>query len=154
MVQSSGSGKSRLVHELAKMIFSIPFNLRGKDDDRGPFLVFDILGASDTNTDLAYPIPDDAVRDYLIENSASDNLKIKYLNFLGSVFRQVNAELDKCHEEWKQISTAASLAEWWSSHLESIRSEFYKAAIDGTVEPIKVRIRKDGEKYHCYSLLC
>ena len=151
LVQSSGSGKSRLVHELAKIIFSIPFNLREKDDNRGPFFVFDILGASDTNTDLAFPIPDDAVRDYLIKDS--DNLKIKFLTFLGSVFKQINTELDKCHEEWKQISTAADLAEWWSGHLGSIRSELYKAAIEGTVEPIEVRIREDGEMYHRYSLL-
>ena len=137
-----------MVHELAKLIFTIPFNLREKDDDRGPFFVFDLLSASDPNTDLAFPVPDDAVRDYLVKTSASDNLhtlKTNYIKFLGSVFRQVSAELDKCHEEWKQISTAANLAEWWSDHLESIRSELYKAAIDGTVEPIEVRIRENGE---------
>lgn len=109
------------------------------------------MGASDTDTDLAYPIPDDDVRDYLVKTSVSDDLhilKTNYLKFLGSVFRLVNAELDKCHEEWKQISTAAGLAKWWSSHLESIRTELYKAAIDDTDQPIKVRIREDGEKYH------
>lgn len=33
IVQSSGTGKSRTVHEMSKMIFTIPFNLR--EDDAG-----------------------------------------------------------------------------------------------------------------------
>ena len=28
ILQSSGTGKSRMVHELAKLVFTIPFNLR------------------------------------------------------------------------------------------------------------------------------
>ena len=33
IVQSSGSGKSRLVDEMAKSIFTIPFNIRARQDD-------------------------------------------------------------------------------------------------------------------------
>ena len=33
IVQSSGSGKSRLVDEVAKSIFTIPFNIRARQDD-------------------------------------------------------------------------------------------------------------------------
>ena len=139
-----------MVHELAKLVFTIPFNLRDEDENRGPFFVLGFLSASDTNTGLAFPAPDDVVRNYLVSPPGSRNsntLKISYIKFFGSVFKQVNAELDKCHEEWEQISTAASLAKWWSKHLESIRSELYKAAVEGTAEPIEVRIRENGEKY-------
>jgi hypothetical protein len=47
---------------------------------------------------LAFPTPDDAVRDYLVKTSVSDDpevLKTNYLKFLGSVFTQVNGELKK-----------------------------------------------------------
>ena len=35
IVQSSGTGKSRMVHEQANLVFTIPFNLRPKDDSKG-----------------------------------------------------------------------------------------------------------------------
>ena len=35
IIQSSGTGKSRMVHELSKLIFTIPFNLRLGDESRG-----------------------------------------------------------------------------------------------------------------------
>ena len=35
MVQSSGTGKSRLAHEVAKIIFTIPSNIRSAEDHSG-----------------------------------------------------------------------------------------------------------------------
>ena len=35
IIQSSGTGKSRMVHELSKLIFTIPFNLWLADESRG-----------------------------------------------------------------------------------------------------------------------
>ena len=35
IIQSSGTGKSRLVHETAKVIFTLPFNLRSEKDKSG-----------------------------------------------------------------------------------------------------------------------
>jgi hypothetical protein len=35
MIQSSGTGKSRMVHELARRVFTLPFNLRTRDADIG-----------------------------------------------------------------------------------------------------------------------
>jgi hypothetical protein len=37
IIQSSGTGKSRTVHELARLVFTIPFNLRGDDESSGRF---------------------------------------------------------------------------------------------------------------------
>lgn len=35
IMQSSGTGKSRLVHETAGLIFTLPFNIRGDMDVKG-----------------------------------------------------------------------------------------------------------------------
>ena len=138
-----------LAWSMSRRTWSLPSHLiYGKKSTIEVFpLVFDLLRRSDTKADLAFPIPDNAVRDYLM--SVSEDLPTKYLTFLGSVFRLINCELDFCQEDWKQIPTAPGLAKWWSSHLEDIRSKLYKEAIDSTAEPIPVRIREDGEKYHC-----
>ncbi|KAF8240148.1 hypothetical protein L208DRAFT_852307 [Tricholoma matsutake] len=57
IVQSSGTGKSRMVHEQANLVFTIPFNLREKGDNQGPYFVFRIpWGASDVRTQT-WPSP-------------------------------------------------------------------------------------------------
>ena len=78
-------------------------------------------------------------------------LKTNYLKFLGSVFTQVNGELEKCREELskKKIKTAEDLAKWWSSHLEGVRTELYQAAIDGAGKAIEVRIHENHKKCQC-----
>src|SRR6266446_4528412 len=40
IVQSSGTGKSRMVHEQANLVFTIPFNLRERGDNQGLYFVF------------------------------------------------------------------------------------------------------------------
>jgi hypothetical protein len=37
IIQSSGTGKSRMVHEQAKLVFTIPFNLRDPAEGRGEY---------------------------------------------------------------------------------------------------------------------
>jgi hypothetical protein len=37
IIQSSGTGKSRMVDSLACVVFTIPFNIRSTRDDRGMF---------------------------------------------------------------------------------------------------------------------
>jgi len=45
IVQSSGTGKSRMVHEQANLVFTIPFNLRERGDNQGlSFFFLDFLG--------------------------------------------------------------------------------------------------------------
>jgi hypothetical protein len=78
-------------------------------------------------------------------------LKTKYLKFLGSVFKQINGELENSQQELneKKIRTAEDLAKWWSNHLKGVRTEPYKAAIDGAAEANQVRICVDSKKHHC-----
>jgi hypothetical protein len=42
IVQSSGTGKSRMVHEQANLVFTIPFNLRERGDNQGPCSIFEL----------------------------------------------------------------------------------------------------------------
>lgn len=37
IVQSSGTGKSRMVHEAARLVFTIPFNLRADSETKRQF---------------------------------------------------------------------------------------------------------------------
>jgi hypothetical protein len=74
-------------------------------------------------------------------------LKTNYLKFLAGVFTQVNGELEKCREELsrKHVRTAEDLAKWWSDHLEGVRAELYKAAIDSAKKELQVRIRENDK---------
>jgi hypothetical protein len=37
ILQSSGTGKSRMVHELSDLVFTLPFNLRPDSENKGHF---------------------------------------------------------------------------------------------------------------------
>ena len=65
-----------MLHEQANLVFTILFNLRETGESKGPFFVFDFLDSSNTVTDLAFPIHDDAVRDYLVKTSVSGDRHI------------------------------------------------------------------------------
>ncbi|KAF8872391.1 hypothetical protein CPB84DRAFT_1967482 [Gymnopilus junonius] len=115
IVQSSGTGKSRMVHEQAKIVFTIPFNLRESIEDKG----------------LAFPSPDEDVRTYFVRTAVSNEshvLKAKYLKFFASLFTKVNGELDAKRPSIRSKS-AEELAEWWANHLKNMRTDLYKAAI-------------------------
>ncbi|KAK0205603.1 hypothetical protein DFS33DRAFT_782131 [Desarmillaria ectypa] len=73
MIQSSGAGKSRTMHEIAAQIFTIPINIRASSG-----------GAP-------YPDPDIELRDYLI--SEYGDLQIRYLCFLYILFQKVREVL-------------------------------------------------------------
>jgi hypothetical protein len=48
IIQSSGTGKSRMVHEQANIVFTLPFNLRDRQDDNG--FVIDVVTFLDVLT--------------------------------------------------------------------------------------------------------
>lgn len=149
IVQSSGTGKSRMVHEQAKLVFTIPFNLRESKDSQGTLpLHCRADNFSDRELDLAFPLADDAVRDYFVTFSVRNSLMLKtmYLKFLGSVFSTVEAELRACRTELenKQIRSGQELAKWWSDHLIDVRQELYEQAIRVTDEKTPVRIYRGG----------
>ncbi|KAF8869574.1 hypothetical protein CPB84DRAFT_1818578 [Gymnopilus junonius] len=132
IVQSSGTGKSRMVHEQAKIVFTIPFNLRESIEDKG----------------LAFPPPDEDVRAYLVGAAVSNGshvLKAKYLKFFASLFTKVNGELDAARVSIRSKS-AEELAKLWANRLQNIRTNLYRAAIVDATKTTE--ILPDIQKQH------
>ncbi|KAF8882381.1 hypothetical protein CPB84DRAFT_1965388 [Gymnopilus junonius] len=134
IVQSSGTGKSCMVHEQAKIVFTIPFNLRESIEDKG----------------LAFPSPDKDVRTYFVRTAVSNEshvLKAKYLKFFASLFMKVNGELDAKRPSIRSKS-AEELAEWWANHLKNMRTDLYKAAIANATKTTEILpdIQKQNDK--------
>ncbi|KAJ8457684.1 hypothetical protein ONZ51_g11381 [Trametes cubensis] len=104
VIQSSGSGKSRLVHEVAKEIFTIPFNIRDPKEHIN---------------NGAYPPTDTAVHNLLMEWASEYSglaLQSRFHGFLQVVFEEITKELrgmlasrsgdTKLPLEWHEYLTA------------------------------------------------
>ncbi|RXW19027.1 hypothetical protein EST38_g6823 [Candolleomyces aberdarensis] len=103
--QSSGTGKSRMVHEMGQYIFTIPFNLRAPDHEGG-----------------AYPLPDDAVRDYLTQTAPSVKVYQKRCQvFFATLFRAILGFLNQCPGPLSELE----LAHVWRLFLEENKRSFY-----------------------------
>ncbi|KAF8627900.1 hypothetical protein AX14_011296, partial [Amanita brunnescens Koide BX004] len=120
IIQSSGTGKSRMVHELSKLIFTIPFNLRLGDESR----------------EFAFPRPDNAIRDYLNGENMTEK---EYGRFFHAVFKIIGSVLEEKKTEINKIWTGASnvdprqrFATWWVDHLSTpgTRDGIYKRILD------------------------
>ncbi|KAI0730732.1 hypothetical protein C8Q76DRAFT_337368 [Earliella scabrosa] len=121
IIQSSGSGKSRLVDEVAKDIFTVPFNIRDVDDS-------------------AYPPADDAVHDLLVSwaNQAKGSALLRRLHgFLLAVFTETAVELNTSSLE---ASPQDSFAGRWRQYLDhngrANRAKLYKRIIQRAVSPL------------------
>ena len=136
IVQSSGTGKSRMVDQLARSVFTIPFNIRSVKDNQGISLscsyciilnIFHCL-------DLAFPPPDDIVRAFLVSKAlatgTADNIERFYLAFLASLFSKTKDELESARPT--QREGTKSLAVWWRDHLRQpdIRPQFYSSVVN------------------------
>ncbi|KAF8573314.1 hypothetical protein K439DRAFT_1625165 [Ramaria rubella] len=119
IVQSSGTGKSRMVHEQSNLVFTVPFNLREESDNR----------------DLSYPFPDSNVRVHLAKHIPSDNVdnvKAYYLVFLRHLFEEVLRELVALYTQKDTAASYEALATSWNVHLQGgARSTLYKTVIEG-----------------------
>ncbi|OCH85448.1 hypothetical protein OBBRIDRAFT_891177 [Obba rivulosa] len=119
VIQGTGSGKSRMVQELAELVFSIPFNLRFEDAWNG----------------RTFPGPDGCIRDHLI--AASDNLtsqaqKSFYLRFFCVLFKSLIDQLTHVLAQLKEVNgktTYAAIASSWRSVLDGTRHDFYLAIV-------------------------
>ncbi|KAL4242995.1 hypothetical protein ABKN59_011063 [Abortiporus biennis] len=137
IVNSSGTGKSRLVHELARIVFTCPFNLR-RDDDFGSF---------------SYPKPDSQVRDFLTTQSNSDDdLSCNYLKFFICLFN--NARQHLLDDRFRSQRSLRDLAFAWREYLDDeTRTDLYKKSLadihtqtfitekhhDGSIQPAVTR---------------
>ncbi|KAJ7211187.1 hypothetical protein GGX14DRAFT_623762 [Mycena pura] len=105
IIQSSGYGKSRMVDEVAKSRFTFPFNLRPAEE----------------SASLAYPHPDNCVREYFSRKHKQNVLtrdRLFFLHLFDLTFKKLNSiEFES--------KTAAELPELWREWLKSNRSDFY-----------------------------
>ncbi|KZT03296.1 uncharacterized protein LAESUDRAFT_684107 [Laetiporus sulphureus 93-53] len=119
IIQSSGTGKSRTVDELAKLIFTIPFNVRTgtpsmvmKDDEDGGF---------------PYPFADHQVHDYLVKTEFQSSYECTiaaFLIFFQHLFNKINDTLTTNEatilDALKKPDSSATLATWWRDALEEV----------------------------------
>jgi hypothetical protein len=125
IIQSSGTGKSRTVHELARLLFTIPFNLRGENESSGmssPLLTWCKFVYA--RQGYAYPPQDPYVQRYLtspvaysegIRQAKYVDIKIRYLVFFTQLFRAIRAVLEK---DFEPQTTTENLATAWRNYLE------------------------------------
>ncbi|TFK93135.1 hypothetical protein K466DRAFT_538427 [Polyporus arcularius HHB13444] len=119
IIQSSGSGKSRMVDEVSKLMFAIPFNIRKPEDSK--------VGA--------WPLPDDAIRELLVRlGTASDEARMTcgFLSFFQGVFGEIAHTVER---EFKQpCRSREEFASSWHAYLSSgnHRSELYRRVVRRT----------------------
>ncbi|KAK0481268.1 hypothetical protein IW261DRAFT_1334340, partial [Armillaria novae-zelandiae] len=116
MIQSSGTGKSRTMHEIARLVFTIPINIRSTSSDD--------IGAP-------YPEPDTSVREYLIP-SGKVQLRKRYHCFLRATFELVEEEFSGlCLENEDRSARALH----WREHLSSgnVRETLYHRIVERAI---------------------
>ncbi|KAI1782186.1 hypothetical protein LXA43DRAFT_1187824 [Ganoderma leucocontextum] len=130
IVQSSGSGKSRLVDEVAKKIFTIPFNIREQRAASG----------------LAWPLADQRIRELLVgwaREFGGSLLHARYLCFFIAVFEETRKAAEQCVSQ----SSRANLPFTWRKYLENMknRDALYATVASRTIKEVNIRSRNgDG----------
>lgn len=134
MVQSSGTGKSRMADETARLVFTFPFNLRSDQESESescrrhqslPSLTKTLLPLA-----MAYPLPDPTVRDYMLATDNKDRARKRYHIFFQCLFRLAKEELEALYQGPK--IPQEKLAGIWREHLENkaVRDGFYGRVIE------------------------
>lgn len=135
MVQSSGTGKSRMADETARFVFTFPFNLRSDQESESEFRCRYQNSPSLTKTVLlamAYPPPDPTVRDYMLATDNKDRARKRYHIFFQCLFRLAKEELEALYQGPK--ISQEKLAGIWREHLENkdVRDGFYGRVIEAS----------------------
>ncbi|KAH7925110.1 hypothetical protein BV22DRAFT_1129298 [Leucogyrophana mollusca] len=135
IIQSSGSGKSRLVREQSSLVFTLPFNLRFDAESK----------------QLAYPPPDRTIRDYILaETLTLPESQVRCLRLLAHVFSVVSSSLNEMIELLKEKQhKRTSLAEDWRAYMEAgnNRTRMYDLVVNDckNLEEKCLRTEKRGE---------
>lgn len=123
IIQSSGTGKSRVVHEVAGMIVTLPLNIRSGDTKRE----YDALPG--------YPAEDKHPRHFLTTFAYSEiaRAKVTHLAFLMTMFDVASRCLLDMHPG-RVYENEMALALDWRNHLEhedrNVRRQLHSTAID------------------------
>jgi hypothetical protein len=131
IIQSSGYGKSRMVDQVARQVFTLPFNLRDPaEDDAGGtslWLLYVKLNYS-CSIGLAFPPSDIAVRNYFLpDNQKNGFIRVDVLFFI-SLFTTVIQTLDE--PSFNKLS-GSEFVQPWKEYLDadSNRASLYGKAI-------------------------
>ncbi|KAI1792023.1 hypothetical protein LXA43DRAFT_1008973 [Ganoderma leucocontextum] len=134
IIQSSGSGKSRLVHEVADKMFTIPFNIRGpRDAASGP-----------------WPPADDEIRRLLVQGPIiykdESSLYAHYLCFFAALFEETRKTVEQCFSQ----TPRAELASIWRGYLanKNNRAALYAKVVDSA--STKAREKEIGRSLDRY----
>ncbi|KAF8124075.1 hypothetical protein EV363DRAFT_1586969 [Boletus edulis] len=118
LIQSSGTGKSRMVDEMAKLVFTIPFNVRLPDE----------------RSSRAYPPEDSAVWEYLCKSEVkkAEDGEVRAALFFQNLFSEVATEVEHVFSGRRIASPGELASEWWN-HLTKLsgafRDELYKRVV-------------------------
>ncbi|KAG6377825.1 hypothetical protein JVT61DRAFT_14603 [Boletus reticuloceps] len=116
LIQSSGTGKSRMVDEMAKLVFTIPFNVRLPDEPR------------------AYPPEDYVVWEYLCKSQVkkAEDGEVRAALFFQNLFSEVAIEVERVFSG-RRIASPGEFASEWRNHLTKLggayREELYKRVV-------------------------
>ncbi|KAI0661495.1 hypothetical protein C8Q70DRAFT_1104312 [Cubamyces menziesii] len=133
IIQSSGTGKSRLAHEVASLIFTLPLNFHGRLE----------------NKSSVYPEPDGSVAEYLTATSDRKLAKARHRWFLRRLVETAVEYLqamapDKTYKSFSELACA------WRAYLsesgeatESRRAEMNKKCVANA--PTMDNVPKEAE---------
>lgn len=118
IIQSSGTGKSRLVDEVAKTVFTFPFNVRNPEEVS------------------AFPPSDPDIRTFFLSQTSYDSIRRRNLCFLQSLFAGTLEQL--CQDVQSKALKDVELARWWRGWLAEgeNRKEFYRRIISKATKNI------------------
>ena len=118
MIQSSGTGKSRLVHEAARSIFTLPINVRSQNENSGKLSLMQLKFLA--NRTAAYPMPDAFARQYLqnMRDTVEEAMN-NHLSFLWGLFEAAKEFLDTRFPADQRFDSEELLAAAWREYLES-----------------------------------
>ena len=136
IIQSSGTGKSRTIHEMSKLVFTIPFNLReAGTTGMNSYVVFVVEFTNTRSNYIGFPEADAVVRDYLMKPSQTAT-KDHLLRFFDELFRAVENVLTYLSIP----SPSSNLAQAWFNYLKSVsgsncskRSRLYESVVNAAI---------------------
>ncbi|GJE95218.1 hypothetical protein PsYK624_113990 [Phanerochaete sordida] len=118
IIQSSGTGKSRMADELSRLIFTLPLTMHQASTDG-----------------FVYPLPDTNVVEYLVATCIENGARLRHMQFLYSLV-QVASEYLKAMDPNKSLyDSLGALALAWKTYLEekvgsiTRRTQLYGEAI-------------------------
>jgi hypothetical protein len=144
IIQSSGYGKSRMVHEQAKLVFTIPFNLRPEANAQSMHFLPLIQSSCLIHvSEFAFPPADNMVRSCLEHALDLSTVTQRHLKFFTSFFRGIQDEL---RQHQANFTDSHMLSAWWSQYLVGVRGMLYSRAAQDAGKGVTIPVRLEYAK--------